>query len=180
MGIDYLYSIVNLYLKKETDVKKTYLMIKKLDDKVEFSNKMQKSNEDKTTFVIPYDDYSKCLLDFLKKYKGELMTIDEKYDYDNVSGNCKYFVLFNSGRCISFNGFSVLEMNNVRNELYDININQDELRLEEIKDEKQMVYQPRLRLQQAGFSSFATLFLVVMIFAMILIAALLVFKAIFN
>ena len=53
MNIDYLYSIINLYLKKEINNKRTILSIKRLDDMVEFSFSMKQDNEDKTTFVSP-------------------------------------------------------------------------------------------------------------------------------
>ncbi len=179
MNRDYLYSILNLYLKKEANNKKVFLTIKKLDDNVEFNFNMKKGASDKTTFSISYDEYNECLLDFLNKYKEELLVIDEKYNYDNMNNTCYYYVLFNSGRSISFNGFSVLEMNNVRNMLYDIQINQEEIRLDTNK-EKQMVYQPRLRLQQAGFSSYATLFLIVIFFADVLVIALWIFKSLLK
>lgn len=175
MNVEYLYSIVNLYLKKETDKKKTILNIKKNDDSVEFSFSMKNVNEDKTTFVIPYTDFCDNQIDFLKLYKEELMVIDEKYTYHNLD-NTSYYILFNSGRVISFDGFSVLEMNNARNILYDIKFNQDEIRLE-ANEEKEMAYKPRLRLQQAGFSSYATLLLAVITFVAVLFIILLVFKS---
>ena len=180
MNIDYLYSIVELYLKKEKDGKRTYLNIKKLDDNVEFSFNMGKVDDDKTEFKLPYEEFSQRMLDFLKKYKEDLNTIDEKYDYDSINDKCNYFVLFNTGRSISFKGFSVLEMNNLRNILYDININQEEVRVNEIDEQKQMVYQPRLRLQQAGFSSFATIFLITIFFADIFVIALWIFKSLLK
>lgn len=175
MNIDYLYSIIQLYIKKEIDNKKTILSIKKIDDNVEFSFNV-KINDDKTTFVIPYDLYNSYLVSILHSYKENLMIIDEKYNYDNATNTCYYYVLFNSGRTISFNGFSILEMNNVRNILYGININQEEIRVSEIEEEKEMAYKPRLRLQQAGFSSYATLFLVVIFFVAVLVISLFVFS----
>ena len=177
MNIDYLYSIINLYLGKEDNNKKTILNIKKLDDVVEFSFAMKQDNEEKTTFVIPYSEYNLCLNNFIKMLKQDLIIIDEKYDYVTYNESCYYYVLFKTGRSISFDGFSVLEMNNVRNILYDININKEEVRVEEIKEEKEMVYQPRLRLQQAGFSSYVTLLLVVIFFTVVLVISLLVFKS---
>lgn len=180
MNIGYLYSIINLYLKKEINNKRTILSIKRLDDMVEFSFSMKQDNEDKTTFVIPYKEYNLYLDEIIKNYKESLMIIDEKYSYDNVTSTCYYYVLFNSGRCISFNGFNILEMNNVRNILYDIKINQNEIRVNEIDEKKEMAYKPRLRLQQAGFSSYATLFLVVIFFAIVLVVSLFVFKSFLN
>lgn len=180
MNIDYLYSIVDLYLGKEDQNKKTLLNIMKLDDTVEFSFTMKKDNDDKTTFVIPYTDYNLHLDYFINKIKQDLMIIDEKYNYDNVTRTCYYYVLFKTGRSISFNGFSILEMNNVRNILYGININKDEVRVEEIEEKKEMAYKPRLRLQEAGFSSYATLFLVVLFFTAVLVISLFVFKLFIN
>lgn len=180
MNIDYLYSIVELYLKKETKDRKTFLIIKKFDDNIEFSFGMKNDIEDKTKFNIPTEEFNNHLADFLNKYKEELMIIDEKYTCDNISGNCNYFVLFNTGRSISFKGFSVLAMNNVRNILYDIRINQNEIRVEEINAKKQMIYQPRLRLQQAGFSSYVTLFLVVVFFVVVLVISLIIFNNIYS
>ena len=177
MDIDYLYSIVDLYLKKEKDNKRTYLNIKKLDDHVEFSFSMKNEAEDKTESKLSYEDFNARMLDFLTRFKEDLMIIDEKYDCDSISGKCNYFVLFNNGRSISFKGFSVLEMNNLRNMLYNININQNEIRVNEIDKKKEMVYQPRLRLQQAGFSSFATIFLIAIFFVGILVIALWVFQS---
>ena len=180
MNIDYLYSIINLYLKKETDVKKTTLNIKKLEDDVEFNFNMKKDIDDKTTFMIPYDSYNKHLVDFINMYKEDLMIIDEKYSYDNASGTCYYYVLFKTGRSISFHGFKVLEINNVRNILYNIMINKEEIRVDELDTPKEMAYKPRLRLQQAGFSSYATLFFVVVFFVTVLVISLLVFNSVFS
>lgn len=179
MNISYLYSIINLYLKKEIDNKKTNLNIKKINDNVE-CNFTMKLSSDKTNFLVPLNDYNLNLSDILKKYKEDLMIIDEKYSYDNSNNTCYYYVLFNSGRTLSFNGFTVQEMNFVRNILYDIKINQNEIRLDALEEKKEMAYKPRVRLQQAGFSSYATLFLVVIFFATVLVISLLVFKSFLN
>ena len=178
--MDYLRDLFNLYLSKENKDKKTILNIKKIEDNVEFSFKMKKDDEDKTTLVIPYNDYSKYVVEFINTYKKDLIIIDEKYDYDKSTSTCYYYVQFNTGRVVSFNGFTVLEINNVRNILYDININKEELRVEELTEEKEMAYKPRLRLQQAGFSSYATLFFVVIFFLGVLVISLLVFNGIFK
>ena len=180
MNVDYLYSIVNLYLKKETENRKTILSIKKSEDAIEFDFNMNNNNTDKTNFVIPSEDFNNNIIDFINIYKEDLMIIDEKYTNNKVDGTCYYYVLFKNGRSISFNGFTILEMNNIRNILYDIKINREELRVTSIDEEKQMPYTPRLRLQQAGFSSYATLFLVVLFFADIFVIALWVFKIIFK
>lgn len=180
MNSDYLYSILNLYLKKETEDKKTILNVRKLDDEVEFSFNMNKIDDEKTDFVIPFDVYNDNLLNFINQYKEDLMIIDEKYNFDNENNICYYYVLFKNGRSISFSGFSMLDMNNLRNMLYNIDINSDEIRVNNIDEKREMAYKPRLSLQQAGFSSFASLFLIVLFFADLLVIALWIFKAIFK
>ena len=177
--MDNLYSIVNLYLKKEKENKKTILNIKKLEDTIEFNFSMNKFDDEKTSVVIPFDDYRYNIIDFINKYKEDLMIIDEKYNY-NSDGTCSYNVLFKNGRIISFDGFTIMETNSIRNVLYDIKINQQELRVNNIDEEKQMAYKPRMQLQQAGFSSYATLFLIVIFFADILVISLWIFKLIFK
>ena len=176
MNKDYLNSIVNLYLSKETDKKRTALSIIKQDEQVEFNFNMNKNADDKTSFVIPLDEYNSTLVNFIKQYKDDLMIIDEKYDYNNANSTCYYYVLFKNGRNISFNGFTILEMNNIRNMLYGININSQELRVNHIDEVKQMAYRPRLNLQQAGFSSYATLFLSILLFIGILVLVLFIVK----
>ena len=174
MNKEYLYSIVNLYLNRETDKQKTSLNIVKQDDQIEFNFNMNKTDIENTSFVIPFDVYNDNLIDFIKQFKENLMIIDEKYDYNNLNKTCYYYVLFKNGRNISFNGFTILEMNNIRNILYGININRDELRVNHIKEEKQMAYRPRLNLQQTGFTSYATLFLSVLLFIGVLVIVLLI------
>ena len=180
MDSDYLYSIVNLYLRNETDSKKTALNIKKLDDQVEFNFDMNEKNSEKTNFLMPYDMYRAHLNNFLNLYKQELLVIDEKYKSNKETNICDYYVQFKNGRSISFSGFSILEMNDIRNILFNIEINKNEIRMDGIDEEKHMVYQPRLRLQQAGFSSMATLFMVIIFFADLLVIILWIVKSLTN
>ena len=178
MNSEYAYSIIDLYLKREIDNKKTVLNIKKLDDTVEFSFNMNELDSETTNFVIPFDEYSNNLVNYINQYKQDLMIIDEKYDYDKNNSSCYYYVKFKNGRVISFDGFNILDTNNIRNILYDIKINKQEVRVDNINEEKQMAYKPRLQLQQAGFTSYATLFLVALIFVGVLVLALFIIKAI--
>ena len=175
MGIDYLYSIINLYLKKEIDNKKTILNVKKLENEVQFDFNMNYKDADKTSFVIPLDLYNNYLKEFLHLYKEDLMIIDEKYSNNKIDNTCYYYVLFKNGRSISFDGFTIIEMNNIRNVLYNIQINKEEIRVSNLDEKKEMAYEPRLRLQQAGFSSYATLFMVVLFIAAILVISLWIF-----
>ena len=178
MNIDYLYSIINLYLKRESDVKRTILNIRKQNDQVECSFNMKTVKDDKTTFTVPYEDFNKSINEIVTRFKQELIIIDEKYNYDNENSTCYYYVLFNTGRVISFDGFTILEMNNIRNSLYNIKINKEEIRVDDVSSEKEMAYKPRIRLQEAGFSSYATLLLMVMFFIDILVITLWVIKTI--
>ena len=178
MNIDYLYSIINLYLKRESDVKRTILNIRKQNDQVECSFNMKTVKDDKTTFTIPYEDFNKNINEIVTRFKQELIIIDEKYNYDNANSTCYYYVLFNAGRAISFDGFTILEMNNIRNNLYNIKINKEEIRVDDVSSEKEMAYKPRIRLQEAGFSSYATLLLMVMFFIDLLVITLWVIKTI--
>jgi hypothetical protein len=180
MNKDYLYSIVNLYLNRENDNKKIALNIDLQENDVEFSFSMTDNDIDKTSLVIPRDEYDEIIVDLINQLKQDLMVIDEKYNYENENGSCHYLVKFNNGRKISFDGFTIIETNNIRNVLYDIKINQNEIRLEDIEQKQEMAYKPRLRLQQAGFSSYATLLLVVIFFALVLVVSLFVFKSFIN
>ena len=179
MSIDYLYSIIDLYLRNETDTKKTALTIKKVEDNVEFNFDMNEKNSDQTNFMIPYDLYKEYLDSFINRYKQKLMIIDEKYK-SNVNNTCQYYVLFKNGRSISFTGFSILEMNDIRNLLYNIEFDKEKIRIDGLNEEKEMAYKPRLTLQQAGFSSVATLIMALVFFADILVIGLWLFKVLIK
>ena len=176
MNTDYLYSVIDLYLSRENDKKKTKLSIQKKDNKVFFKFNMKQDSDDKTDVQLPLDNINNELGKVLYIFKKDLMIIDEKYDYNKNDNTCYYFVQFNNGRTISFDGFSVLELNNIRNALFEIKINKEEIRVSEIDTEKEMPYKPRLTLQQAGFSSYGSLFLIVLFFADVLVISLWIFK----
>ena len=180
MNTDYLHSITNLYLSQEKEKTRTSLAIKKQKNNVVFSFNMKQDAIENTDVQIPFDNINAELGKVLSKFKKDLMIIDEKYNYDQVTGTCYYYVLFNNGRTLSFNGFTVIELNNIRNVLYGININKEEIRVSEIDEKKPMVYQPRLRLQQAGFSSYSSLFLVVLFFADVLVITLWIIKVLMK
>ena len=159
MNIEYLYSIIDLYLKNEDEHNKVNLNIQKKDGNIEFSFTMRKDNPDKTSFMVPIEIVNNYWYDFLNKYKTNQMIIDEKYDYDKVKETCYYYVLFKNGRMMSFRDFSIIEINSLRNCLYSIRINQEEIRVN-LSDDKESLYQPNLKLQTAGFSSFKTIFFI--------------------
>ena len=174
MNIEYLYSIIELYLNNENEKDKVHLNIQKKDNNIEFSFTMRK-NPDKTTFVLPLDEVNNYWYDFLNKYKEELLIIDEKYEYDKVNDTCYYYVLFKNGRVLSFHGFNIMEINSLRNCLYSIRINSDEIRVN-LKEEKEPQYKPKLTLQTAGFSSFKTLFFITLFILDVFIVSLWICK----
>ena len=171
MNKEYLFSIIDLYLKKEDDFHQTNLNISKNEQEITFSFNMNQKELDKTYVNLPIDAINDEIINIINIYKENLMIIDEKYN-DN-----HYSVLFKSGRMLSFDGFKVLEINNIRNILYDININSSEMRLNDLNKEPKLAYEPKLTLQQAGFASFTTLFLVALFLTDIFIIALWIFKA---
>ena len=175
MNIEYLYGIIDLYLKNEDEHNKANLNIQKKDNKIEFNFTMRKDNPDKTTFMLPLEMVNKYWYDFLNKFKDEQMIIDERYDYDKVKETCYYYVLFKNGRIISFNDFTIMEVNSLRNCLYTIRIDQEEIRVN-LDDKKEMAYQPKLNLQTAGFSSFKTIFFITLFILDILVLSLWICK----
>ena len=176
MDIDYLYSIFDLYLNKEKTNKKINFSMTKKEDVIEFNFNMNIDDVEATNFSLPYDIVAPQIENILNIYKDNLMIIDEKYNYQN--NNCYYYVLFQNGRTLSLDGFSMLELNNIRNILYNISINKEELRINNINEDKQMVYKPKPRLQQAGFTSFVTLFLALLFIADVVVIGLWIFKVI--
>ncbi len=178
MNIDYLYSIFDLYLHNEKQNKKTNFYLTKKEDTIECSFNMGEDDTEKTEFSLPYEDVMKQLGNILNTFKEDILIIDEKYNVDNQNNTCYYHVLFQNGRTLTFDGFSMLELNSIRNVLYNININKEELRVSNIGEEKEMAYKPRLRLQQAGFTSYVTLFLVALFLVDVLVIALWIFKVI--
>ncbi len=174
MNIDYLYSIINLYLKKEKANLKINLNMRNDGDKITFKFNMDKDDPNKTDFSLPYDEVNQELVNILKTIKQNQMIIDEKYQ--NKQSDYHYSVLFQNGRSLSFDGFSLVELNNIRNILYDIQINSSELRLTDLNQERKMAYTPLPKLQQAGFASYTTLFLVALFLTDVFIIALWVFK----
>ncbi len=174
MNTDYLLSIINLYLKKENDKKKTNLNIHKLEQVIIFSFNMSKKESDKTSCTISIEEIDGKISKILNIYKEDEMIIDEKYS--NKKDNCHYEVLFKNGRILSFDGFNSVEINSIRNILFNISVSNNVIQLEELNEEKKMVYHPTFSLQQAGFASNTTLFLVALYVLDAFLIALLIFK----
>ena len=177
MDIGYLYNIIDLYFRNEKEDSRTNLNIRKNEEEVVFSFNMNENDLDKTSFTLPFDDVKKEIANIVNIYKEDMVIIKEEYvDEDNP----RYYAIFQNGRMLSFDGFSITEINNLRNILYNITINSDEIRLDEIEKEQKIAYNPNYRLQQAGFASYSTLFLVALYLTDVFLIALWVFKAILG
>lgn len=175
MNIGYLYSIIDLYLNNEDDDNKASLSILKLDNNIEFRFTMRHDNPEKTIFTLPTEIVNNYWYEFLNKYKSKQMIIDEKYEYDKVKETCYYYILLLNGRTLSFDGFTILEINGIRNCLYTIRIDSDEIRVN-MDEEKEPKYKPQLRMQVAGFSSFKTIFFIILVILDVLVISLWVCK----
>lgn len=179
MDYNYLYSVVEFYLKNETDNDKANLEISKESGKVLFKLGMDNNQFGKSSYDVPLYLVNNYIEGILKLFKGDLLIIDEKYNLNNLENTCHYFIKFKNGRTVTFEGFSVLEINNIRNVLYNVTLNKDEIRVDlKNPNEIQMNYEPRL--QETGFASFSQLFLLVLFVSDIIAVGLWIFVLIFG
>lgn len=175
MDYSYLYNIIKLYLKNETDKKKTNLNIVKTNDKVFFNFNMSNESQEKASYNLPLEVVNQYIESILKEFKNDLLIIDEKYELNSSHKTCYYYVKFKNGRVLSFNDFSIIEINNIRNILFDIHLYKDEIRvnLDNIEQVK-MNYKPRLL--ETGFISYKVIFLMVLFFLDIFVVSLWICK----
>ena len=175
MDYNYVYNLMDLYIKNEDGTQKFVLNITKSFDKVVLKFKMNNKSTDSTTFDLPLQIVNNYIHKIIKEFKDDNLVIDEKYELDSQNRNCVYLVKFSNGRLLSFNNFSVIEINNIRNILYNITIRQEELRMSNDNiDNIKMNYIPRL--QETGFTKSSSLFLLVIFFADVFMISLFVFK----
>ena len=175
MDYNYVYNIMDLYFKNEKENQKVILNLTKTFDKVVLKFKINNKSNDITTFDLPLQIVNNYIHLIIKKFKEENLVINEKYELDSQNKNCMYLVKFSNGRVLSFNNFSIIEINNIRNILYNIKIRQEELRISNDDSENiKMNYIPRL--QETGFTKSSSLFLMVIFFADIFMLSLWVFK----
>jgi len=175
MDINYLYSIVDLYLKKETNEKKTYLSIVKIEnDRIQFSFNMDEKDVDVTSFSIPSEEVfeNDNFYQLIRTYKQSNIIIDEKYTDDN-SGS--YYVLLNNGRKILFKNFSVIEINDIRNIIYDIKFQKEEIRIDFLDDED-IDNKYYYTLRPTGFANFKTILVIAVCFLVVFIISLWLFN----
>lgn len=178
MDIEYLYNIIDLYISNEDDNHHTNMIIEKQEQNIRFSFNMDETDFEKTVINIPLEDFTKEITNILNYYKQQILIINE--EYINQEKTPFYRVFFQNGRTLSLNGFSVLEVNNARNILYNIHIESEEIRVDNINEKKTLAYQPPFALQSTGFSSYAILFIVVIFFTIVFVVALLAFNAFAN
>lgn len=178
MNINYLYSIIDLYQKNEKDNKKAKLSLTKEEENIRFSFGMSDNKQEKTIFTLPIDTISEHINDIIKKYKGSLLVIEEKYEHDGDTDYC-YYVKFNNGRVITFNHYTLIEINNLRNMLYNIEINKEEIRIPKEKTNNISSYQYHYNynnlLLKTGFSSYKALIFTICVLMFVFIFSLLVF-----
>ena len=170
MDINYLNSIVNLYLMKENNDKRTNLILVKNNDRIMFSFNMDKDNIDVTSFIISYDELFKNdnIKTLIQNYKDKTIVIDEKFD------NKVYSILLNNGRRISFENFSVIELNDIRNIIYDIKFQKEEIRIDflDVEDIDNKYY---YTLKPTGFANFKTILVIAVCFLVVFIVSLWLF-----
>ena len=178
MNLNYFRSILELYLNKEKEYKTNLGIVKYQNNKVKVNFTMNNKQMDTTNFFMEYDVFmdNDNLKELFKNYKQDLIVIDEKYEYDKLHETCYYCIMFANSRILSFKNFSLEEINNIRNLIYDIKYNPNEIKVIVEDEEKTGYYNGNLRLGQTGFAGFLTLFLVVIWFLNVLIITLWVFK----
>jgi len=171
MDINYLYSIVNLYLKKENNDKKTNLSLVKDNERIKFSFNMNKDDIDVTSFIISYDELfeNDNIKNLIQTYKDKTIVIEEKLD-NNV-----YSILLNNGRRLTFENFSVLELNDIRNLVYDIKFQKEEIRIDFLDDED-IDNKYYYTLKPTGFANFKTILVIAICFLVVFIVSLWLFN----
>ncbi len=174
MDIKNLYKVMKLYLDKEKDCS-VILSITKYNDVVDFSFSMTNYPEDITIVSINKTNVNADLLiDIIRSFKGDLLVIDDKYDFNKEKNICKYESVFNTGREIIFKNLKLEEVNFLRNVIYNIDIYDNDIRIEVGEKKEEIPYNARLKV--SGFTSYITIFLVSLAAIDIILVILWVYK----
>ena len=174
MDVENLNRVMKLYLEKEKD-SSAILTITKYKDIVDFSFSMTNYPEDLTIVSVNKSNVNvDLLIDIIREFKGDLLVIDDTYDYNKEKNICKYESTFNTGRKIIFKNFKLEEVNLLRNVIYNIDIYDSNIHIEVEEKEQEIPYNARLRV--SGFSSFITIFLVALGALDIIVIILWIFK----
>lgn len=176
MNINYFDSILDLYLNKEEKSKTFLNFIKCPNNKVKVNIGMNNSKEDITSFYMDYDIIfeKNTIKGIIHKIKSDLIIIDEKYEFDKLSETCYYLVLLRNGRKISFNGFSLIEINSIRNYIYNIDYKPEEIKV--IYEEEKKGYYNNYRLSMVGASSYMAFAVLILVFFLVFGISLILFK----
>lgn len=177
MNISYFISVLTLYLNKEKESCTNLNIKKEKDEKIKVNFTMNNDLNETTSIFILYDDFMEQnnLQYFLQTYKGNLIIIDEKYEYDRLSETCYYCIILSNGRILSFKNFTLNEINNIRNLVYNIDYHPEEIKVVLDDNQKDGYYRPRMLLGQTGFASFLTLSVVILIIFNVFVLALWIF-----
>lgn len=178
MNLNYFISVLELYLNKETEYKTNLSIVKYLNGKLKVNFTMNHDLNETTSFFMEYDSFMERdnLCQLFKQYKQDLIIIDEKYEYDKLNETCYYCIMLANSRILSFKNFTLEEINNIRNLIYDIKYNPNEIKIVLDEEEKGGYYHRTLALGQSGFASFLTLLVVILVLLNVFIIALWIFK----
>lgn len=178
MNLSYFMSVLELYLNKEKEYKTNLSISKYPNSRVMVNFTMNHDLNETTSFYLEYDSFMEkdnlCLV--LDKYKANLIIIDEKYEYDKLHETCYYCIMLSNSRILSFKNFSLEEVNYIRNLVYDIKYNPNEIKIILDEEQKNGYYQPRKLLGETGFVNYLTMFTIVIWLLNVLIISLWVFK----
>lgn len=175
MNIDYLYSIINLYLKKENNDAKTNMVITKKDEKVEIKFNMNADDPNTTCFLFPLDLFEENLNNIVNLYKNNQVIQDEKYDYNKEKDLCQYYIKFQNGRKVTFENLSINHLKNIRNYLYSSSLNLNEINMQKINNIDFEKFDNNLEPAYAGFASFKSILLISLFFLVVLVVSLICF-----
>lgn len=176
MDISYLYSVVDLYIQNDNELKTSLRVIKKDNEEIQFKFSKNNNDVDVTSINIELDKLleNNNLENILKLYKGKYIIIDEKYEYNDELKKCYWYVKLNNGRIMSFDNFSVDEINNIRNILYEIKYHREEIRVK--FDDKQFDKVGLFRLRETGFANYKIICAVTLVVLVVFIISLWFFK----
>lgn len=171
--MNYLISILNLYLNKESN-SSLIIELKNMNDMIKIELSYSNSYRDKTFIKLNKDVFFKDVKLFILKIQDNLNIKEELIEND------KYSIVFNNNRKISFINFNATDISLIRENinftnyesLYNLNISNDKSYDEIYKENKQSNIK-----YSFGFTTFITVFLTSIWFLDIFMIALWIFKA---
>jgi len=181
--MNYLISILNLYLSKENN---DFLIVElnNVNDYVKIALSYTNSFHDKTYIKLKKEIFFKDVRLFVEKIQGNLTIKEEIID------NNKYGIIFSNNRKLEFEFFSASDIQIIRSyinfmnyeSLYDINTVNNNISIDNVNDDKSYneIYQEGLKSNMRysfGFTGFITILLTSVWFLDIFMIALWIFKA---